>query len=158
MYYCYTVLIHPSIHLFISSITIPELGHAFGLAHTDETFGNLDLGNCMDYSDNFEVNMHPDESMYETLVGLYGTVEGRRQLRRQTSTTPTPSSRRSMELVSESIWGKMHEAVEKLAARVDDNAHEDGWKLLHRSRHGEEHELELEEGYKVRVHMLLANI
>jgi hypothetical protein len=51
----------------------------------------------------------------------------------------------------------MHEAVEKLAARLDDNAHEDGWKLLHRSKHGEEHELDLAEGYKVRVHMLLAN-
>jgi hypothetical protein len=54
------------------------------------------------------------------------------------------------------FWSKLHDAVEKLAARLDDNAHEDGWKLLHRSKHGEEHEMELEEGYKVRVHMLLA--
>lgn len=79
---------------------------------------------------------------------MYGAVGGRRHRGlRQTGSDPH---------VPGHIWDKIHHAVEKLKSRVDDMAHEDGWKLLHRSRHGEEHEMEFEEGYKVRVHMLLA--
>jgi hypothetical protein len=28
-----------------------EVGHTFGLGHQDETFGNLNLGSCLDYTD-----------------------------------------------------------------------------------------------------------
>ena len=130
-----------------------EIGHGFGLAHTDEVFGNEDLGNCLDYTDNFAVNKHPDVSNYETLLELYGPVGGRRLsgswLRRR---SPSQKGRN----IDESLRKKMHEAVEKLAARLDDRAHEDGWKLLHRTKHGEAHEMEFEQGHKLRVHMLLA--
>lgn len=109
-----------------------EIGHGFGLAHTDEVFGNEDLGNCLDYTDNFAVNKHPDVSNYETLLDMYGPAGGRRLfgpwLRR-----PSPSSQGGE--LDESLRKKMRDAVEKLAARLDDKAHEDGWKLLHRSKH-----------------------
>lgn len=134
----------------LNAATNTELGHAFGLAHTDEIFGNEDLGNCLDYTDNFEVNKHPDVSNYEALLDLYGPVGDRRWLRPSSSNSPRQRD------LSPSLWQKMHDEVQKLAARLDDNAHEDGWKLLHRTRHGEEHELEFDGGYKVRVHMLLA--
>lgn len=131
-----------------------EMGHGFGLAHTDEIFGNPDLGNCLDYTDNFAVNEHPDVSNYETLLDMYGPVGGRRLsgpwLRRR------PSQSHKGGDIDESLRKKMHDAVEKLAARLDDNAHEDGWKLLHRTKHGEAHEMEFEQGHKIRVHMLLA--
>lgn len=107
----------------------------------------------MDYTDNFAVNEHPDVSNYETLLSMYGPAGGRRLggpwLRR-----PSPSQR--VGNIDHSLRKKMRDAVEKLAARLDDNAHEDGWKLLHRSKHGEAHEMEFEQGYKIRVHMLLA--
>lgn len=31
-------------------VACQEIGHDFGLAHQDETFGNLNLGSCMDYT------------------------------------------------------------------------------------------------------------
>jgi hypothetical protein len=128
-----------------------EIGHSFGVPHTDENFDNADLGNCLDYTNNFDENKHPDETNYEFLTELYG-LAARRQRR---------AVRRDSSLVSrvkeipQHVREKMRDVVGKLERRMDKNAHEDGWKLLHRTEHGEEHEMELQDGYKVRVHMLL---
>ena len=54
-----------------------EMGHGFGLPHTDEDFYNADLGNCMDYTIHPEVNKHPDDTNYAFLVELYGVVPKR---------------------------------------------------------------------------------
>lgn len=124
-----------------------ELGHSFGLLHTDQEFGNEDLGNCLDYTDNFDVNKHPDVSNYEALLTMYGPAGGR-LLR---GDVPTPGRK-----LSSNAMHEIHEAVEKLLQRRDDRAHEDGWQLLHRSQHGEEHTRTFDEGHGVRVHMLLA--
>lgn len=129
-------------------IVSTEIGHSLGLGHTDEEFGNEDLGNCLDYTDNFNVNKHPDESNYESLLALYGPA-ARRHLRKLENVAP---ARRQLE---SRMVSRMHEEVEKFLERRE-VAHEHGWNLLHRTRHGEEHELALEEGYKVRVHVLLA--
>mmetsp|Transcript_15024 Transcript_15024/g.32740 ORF Transcript_15024/g.32740 Transcript_15024/m.32740 type:complete len:694 (-) Transcript_15024:169-2250(-) len=51
-----------------------ELGHAWGLPHTDESFTNADLGDCMDYTNNPEVNKQPALSNFEFLYQLYGLV------------------------------------------------------------------------------------
>lgn len=49
-----------------------------------EIFDNADLGNCLDYTENFSVNKSPDASNYDKLVEFYGTVGGgRRQRQRQ---------------------------------------------------------------------------
>ena len=56
-----------------------ELGHALGLPHSDEDFNNKDLGNCMDYTNNFDANKHPDETNYEFLLDLYGATELKQQ-------------------------------------------------------------------------------
>ena len=53
-----------------------ELGHGYGLPHTDETFWNRPQGNCMDYTNDFRANMQPDIVNYEFLAELYGTVDG----------------------------------------------------------------------------------
>ena len=53
-----------------------EMGHGFGLAHTDENFFNADLGNCLDYTNFPKNNLHPDTPNFETLANLYGTVDG----------------------------------------------------------------------------------
>jgi len=69
-----------------------ELGHALGLAHTDENFDNPDLGNCMDYTDNLDANKHPDQSNYDKLFDLYGSLsEGERRVMRQLQSDDTPS-------------------------------------------------------------------
>lgn len=53
-----------------------EMGHGFGLPHSDENFYNKDLGNCMDYTMHPEVNMQPDKSNFQFLANLYGTFDG----------------------------------------------------------------------------------
>jgi len=55
-----------------------NIGHGFGLPHTDENFFNADLGNCMDYTSNPEVNKSPDMSNYAFLAEQYGVVGTRR--------------------------------------------------------------------------------
>ena len=53
-----------------------EMGHGFGLPHTDENFYNKDLGNCLDYTIHPEVNMQPAKMNFNRLKTLYGVVPG----------------------------------------------------------------------------------
>ena len=53
-----------------------ELGHAWGLPHTDETFGNADLGDCMDYTNNPANNRQPTSRNFIFLYKMYGLVPG----------------------------------------------------------------------------------
>ena len=46
------------------------------MPHTDESFWNRDLGNCLDYTNNFNGNSKPDQGNYEYLTELYGSVDG----------------------------------------------------------------------------------
>lgn len=50
-----------------------EIGHGFGLPHTDENFFNGNLGNCMDYTNNPRSNQSPDASNFNFLQQMYGT-------------------------------------------------------------------------------------
>jgi hypothetical protein len=134
--------------------------------YSDENFNNEDLGNCMDYTTNFDANKHPDDMNYEYLTDLYGSAGGRRRRRqqqqqrgrekRQLSLRSSRITQGGGEGAPKHIKARIKEVVSKLEQRLDDNAHEDGWLLLHRNQHGEEHEMQVGEGYKVRVHMLLA--
>jgi hypothetical protein len=54
-----------------------EIGHGFGLPHTDENFYNADLGNCMDYTNNPKNNMQPSALNFKFLAELYGTFDGK---------------------------------------------------------------------------------
>jgi len=62
-----------------------EMGHGFGLSHTDENFLNRNLGNCMDYTNNPKGNTAPDTSNFEALFQMYGPPS------RANSTTATDS-------------------------------------------------------------------
>ena len=59
-----------------------EIGHAFGLDHQDENFGNLNMGTCMDYTndparnDGAGNNMHPNAHDYEQLEAIYAHLDG----------------------------------------------------------------------------------
>ncbi|KAL3924347.1 MAG: hypothetical protein SGILL_001099 [Bacillariaceae sp.] len=65
-----------------------EVGHGFGLPHTDENFNNADLGNCLDYTNRPKNNLRPGEYNCNRLKTMYGTVDGNRVLRRS-STIPS---------------------------------------------------------------------
>lgn len=49
-----------------------EVGHDFGLAHQDENFTNPNLGTCMDYTNDWSTNQHPNTHDYNQLAIQYG--------------------------------------------------------------------------------------
>lgn len=55
-----------------------EVGHTFGLGHQDEDFGNINLGTCMDYTNDPDGtifgqldNQHPNLHDYEMMTEMY---------------------------------------------------------------------------------------
>jgi len=67
-------------------VTCQEIGHDFGLDHQDETFGNVNLGSCMDYTDdpdggsggasnNDPSNEHPNAHDYEQIETIYAHLD-----------------------------------------------------------------------------------
>lgn len=58
-----------------------ELGHGYGLPHTDENFNNKDLENCLDYTNSPQNNLRPGDANCDRLLGMYGAVDGGRQLK-----------------------------------------------------------------------------
>lgn len=52
-----------------------EVGHTLGLDHQDEIFNNLNLGTCMDYTNNPSSNQHPNAHDYEELEAIYAHLD-----------------------------------------------------------------------------------
>jgi len=53
-----------------------ELGHGYGLPHTDENFNNKDQGNCLDYTNRPSNNIRPGNANCNRLLSMYGSVDG----------------------------------------------------------------------------------
>ncbi len=60
-----------------------EIAHTFGLAHQDETFDNVNLGTCMDYTDDPDgtidgelSNEYPNQHDYDQLETIYASSKG----------------------------------------------------------------------------------
>jgi hypothetical protein len=61
-----------------------EVAHTFGLAHQDETFDNVNLGTCMDYTDDPDGSVHnsgvsneyPNQHDYDQLETIYASSKG----------------------------------------------------------------------------------
>mmetsp|Transcript_9388 Transcript_9388/g.28037 ORF Transcript_9388/g.28037 Transcript_9388/m.28037 type:complete len:241 (-) Transcript_9388:135-857(-) len=154
-----------------------ELGHTLGLAHTDENFENIDLGDCMDYTNNLSTNARPTAMNFQTLFAIYGATPQSGQERQRNllrGRRPKDDEKRSsgaettQSRVPAYIAARQEEAVKILLQRIqygpddgediqDGHVYEDGWKVIRKRTHGEEHEMELGEGFKVRVQLLLAN-
>ena len=56
-------------------VSCQEVGHTFGLDHQDETFGNPNLGTCMDYTNDPSTNQHPNAHDYQELELIYAHVD-----------------------------------------------------------------------------------
>lgn len=52
-----------------------EVGHDFGLDHQDENFTNANLGTCMDYTNDWSTNQHPNAHDYEQLELIYSHAD-----------------------------------------------------------------------------------
>jgi hypothetical protein len=124
-----------------------EIGHGFGLPHTDESFTNVDLGNCMDYTSTPINNMHPDASNYNRLASLYGTVSNRRGMRQLTS---------SRHLVSTPLEVKERcsEAMETFHRERTIAEHPSDWRVLRAHASGASYVRNLGDDYELTVHVL----
>ena len=96
-----------------------EIGHGFGLPHRDTSVNNRDLGTCLDYTNTYKNNMHPDEEDFQNLESLYGV------LRRRISMKAPFNGTKSTDQVHESRI---------LPERVSSYKH---GSLIHRSNYGE---------------------
>jgi hypothetical protein len=59
-------------------VTCQEVAHTFGLDHQDETFGNTNLGTCMDYTNNPlgpPSNVDPNQHDYDELNTIYSHLD-----------------------------------------------------------------------------------
>lgn len=159
-----------------------EIGHGFGLLHTDENFLNSPLGDCMDYSNNLKPNLLPGLINFQRLANMYGTVDGSssssssssgttgggrkrysyaRYLRRTNKTTDTTTS-----MSTTPDWVK--NAFEEKKRSLVLNHRNDGdlasssgastsdWTLIYQHEYGEIHKVDLGDGYYAHVRVLLA--
>jgi hypothetical protein len=74
-----------------------EVGHNFGLDHQDERFNNLNLGTCMDYTNDPSGtagtngtlnNEHPNQHDYEQLETIYAHLDSSTTVGQSTSAMP----------------------------------------------------------------------
>lgn len=70
-----------------------EIGHAFGLDHQDENFGNANLGTCMDYTNDPSTNQHPNQHDYGQLVTIYSHLDSSTTVGQSVSGSGYSSSR-----------------------------------------------------------------
>ena len=69
-----------------------EVGHAFGLDHQDESFGNPNLGTCMDYTsdpDGPPSNERPNAHDYQELEAIYAHLDTSTTISASTAAMPS---------------------------------------------------------------------
>jgi hypothetical protein len=78
-----------------------EIGHTFGLDHQDENFGNLNLGTCMDYTNDPTTNQHPNLHDYAMLETIYEHLDSNTTVSQSTAT-----NNQDIDHSDASTWGK----------------------------------------------------
>lgn len=135
-----------------------EIGHGYGLLHTDENFLNSPLGDCMDYSNNLKPNLLPGLINFQRLANMYGTVNGsgsggtgrNRYLRVKTERASTP------EWVNNAFEEKKRSLMLKRDGRKTTSDATNDWTLIYQHELGEIHKVDLGDGYYAHVSILLA--
>mmetsp|Transcript_24552 Transcript_24552/g.36011 ORF Transcript_24552/g.36011 Transcript_24552/m.36011 type:complete len:483 (-) Transcript_24552:171-1619(-) len=163
-----------------------EIGHGFGLNHSDENFYNADLHTCMDYTNNPAANQKPNKDNYETLAELYidgytrnggsddvdvasaGAAAGDVAVAADASVVAKGVDKqkggsRYVRRHRVRRITKSHESLEniqehpKYESFTSSSAqHRSRWLMLSRTDTREVHELDLGGGTRVRAHVLLA--
>lgn len=139
-----------------------EIGHGFGLPHTDENFDNADLGNCLDYTRTPKNNLHPDVTNFNRLVSLYGTTTRRNLLGNTTRHSRLRNGRssnvRTPGPLSSKVLSTYEEAIKELEGDMvsikSATRSSSGWRLLETHSGGSKYARYLGEGYALHVHAL----
>jgi len=152
--YIYIFVFLPFIHfvLFMSYF------HLF-LLPKDENFYNKDLGTCMDYVSNPQDNPKPNAKDFKILYDLYGYIPN------GTSATSMYSGRqrgrqqqelRRKKHVESTIVSKRPPFISFAERSSDPNRPHPTWRLLRRTQGTEVHVLELDHGFRMISHVMLA--
>ncbi|MBF8290495.1 MAG: hypothetical protein HW391_1463 [Chloroflexi bacterium] len=80
-----------------------EVGHAFGLDHQDVTFGNANLGSCMDYTNDPSTNQHPNQHDYDWLEVIYGHTDSTTTIAAAPAAAPAAAAGGT----ADSSWGDL---------------------------------------------------
>lgn len=85
-----------------------EVGHTLGLNHQDEVFGNVNLGTCMDYTNDPSTNQHPNQHDYDELELIYAHLDGINTVFQLTagSNGRPENVGRDIDFDNPSAWGK----------------------------------------------------
>ena len=91
-----------------------EVGHTFGLDHQDETFGNQNLGTCMDYTNdpdgtlyNQLSNEHPNAHDYDELDIIYSHLDSTTTAGQTTLNGHMPPAMNDIDFDTPAQWGKL---------------------------------------------------
>jgi hypothetical protein len=119
-----------------------ELGHGWGLPHTDENYWNRNRGDCMDYAQFPRGNLEPGQYNYDLLRDLYGTVDPSSAgggLRRRAEILPRPPLEEGENVIPDSVMEKYKNVAQTFATTVGNQAEY----------------VELGDGYAISFHKLL---
>ena len=104
-------------------VTCQEIGHTFGLDHQDTNFTNLNLGTCMDYTNDPSgtkgtngtlANTHPNAHDYNELVTIYSHLDSITTPRAPVALQVAARADDDVELPREVIEGRVPMFIEDL--------------------------------------------
>jgi hypothetical protein len=93
-----------------------EVGHTFGLDHQDENHTNINLGTCMDYTNDPSgtlgtngtlSNEHPNQHDYDQLATIYSHLDSTTTVARASAASTMPSAASRGNLNSRAQWGQL---------------------------------------------------
>jgi len=85
-----------------------EVGHALGLDHQDTTFGNQNLGTCMDYTNDPSTNQHPNQHDYDELASIYAHLDSTTTLAAAPATpAAADAADASADDAADGAWGRL---------------------------------------------------
>jgi hypothetical protein len=97
-------------------VTCQEVGHTFGLDHQDERFNNINLGTCMDYTNDPTGtagtngtlnNEHPNQHDYDQLSSIYSHLDSSNTAGQSTAAANMPPAALDIILEGPGQWGKL---------------------------------------------------
>jgi hypothetical protein len=87
-----------------------EIAHDFGLDHQDETFGNPNLGSCMDYTndpDGPPSNEHPNSHDFAQVETIYTHLDSTTTVGQSTLSPQTPPAMGQIDFDGPGQWGRL---------------------------------------------------
>jgi hypothetical protein len=91
-----------------------EVGHTFGLDHQDETFGNANLGTCMDYTNDPDgggsyglSNEHPNQHDYDEMGIIYLHLDSAATVKQSVTNRPAAANNDEPAQFGTAQWGKL---------------------------------------------------